>query len=62
MEEYSLRNLLGGKVMYRVLIVEDDAVIADAIRQALSRWGLEAYVAEDFSDIYFALSNKRHPI
>ncbi len=37
--------------MYRVLIVEDDAVIADAIRQALSRWGLEAYAAEDFSDI-----------
>ena len=37
--------------MYRVLIVEDDAVIADAIRQSLSRWGLEAFVAEDFSDI-----------
>ncbi len=37
--------------MYRVLIVEDDTVIADAIRQALLRWGLAAYVAEDFSNI-----------
>lgn len=37
--------------MYRVLIVEDDAVIADAIRQALSRWGLAAHVAKDFSNI-----------
>lgn len=37
--------------MHRVLIVEDDAVIADAIRQALLRWGLAAYVAEDFSNI-----------
>lgn len=37
--------------MHRIFIVEDDAVIAGAIRRHLSAWGLEAAVAEDFRDI-----------
>jgi two-component system response regulator protein BraR/BceR len=37
--------------MYRILIVEDDAVIASEIRQNLARWGFEAHAASDFSDI-----------
>ncbi len=37
--------------MYRILIVEDDAVIASEIRQNLERWGLSAHAANDFSDI-----------
>lgn len=37
--------------MYRILIVEDDAVIASEIRQNLERWGFDAHTASDFSDI-----------
>jgi DNA-binding response OmpR family regulator len=37
--------------MYRILIVEDDPVIASEIRQNLSHWGFEAITAGDFSDI-----------
>ena len=37
--------------MYRILIVEDDPVIASEIRQSLLRWGFEAVATDDFSDI-----------
>ena len=33
---------------YRVLIVEDDAGIAEGIKALLAQWGLEAYAASDF--------------
>lgn len=37
--------------MYRVLIVEDDRTIAEAIRKKIGMWGLEARCAENFRDI-----------
>jgi DNA-binding response OmpR family regulator len=37
--------------MYKILIVEDDAVIASEIRQNLLRWGFEAQTADDFSNV-----------
>lgn len=37
--------------MYRVLIVEDDALIAESVRRQLGMWGLEARCAENFRDI-----------
>lgn len=37
--------------MYRILIVEDDAVIAGALARSLGQWGFEAIAAEDFSDV-----------
>ncbi len=37
--------------MYRILIVEDDAAIAQAMRKQLSLWGLEARCARNFRDI-----------
>jgi DNA-binding response OmpR family regulator len=37
--------------MYRVFIVEDDAVIARAVSNELQKWGFEALVAENFADI-----------
>lgn len=37
--------------MYKILVVEDDAVIAGEVTKELIRWGLEARAAEDFSDI-----------
>jgi two-component system response regulator protein BraR/BceR len=37
--------------MHRILIVEDDAVIAGEIKQSLNRWGFEAITADDLSDV-----------
>lgn len=37
--------------MYKILIVEDDKVIASEIRQNLKRWGFEPDVADDFSAV-----------
>ena len=37
--------------MYSILIVEDDAVIAEAIRQHMQSWGFEARCAEDFHNV-----------
>lgn len=37
--------------MYRVLIVEDDAVIAAEVANSLTAWGLEAQPAADLSDV-----------
>lgn len=37
--------------MYRILVVEDDPVIAQEVCAGLTRWGYEAKAAEDFSDI-----------
>ena len=37
--------------MYRILIVEDDRGIADAIARQAVRWGLEARCAGDFAEV-----------
>ena len=37
--------------MYRILIVEDDAVIAEAIRQHMESWGFGARCVEDFHNV-----------
>jgi len=37
--------------MYRILIVEDDAVIARSVADALRKWGFEAVIADDFANI-----------
>ena len=34
--------------MYRIFLVEDDPVIADAVVRHLSQWGWEAKAAADF--------------
>lgn len=36
---------------YRILIVEDDAVIAGAVRKYLEGWGYTAYCAENFNHV-----------
>ncbi len=46
--------------MYKILIVEDDKVIASEIKQSLARWGFEPYVVEDFSDV-LAIFEKTAP-
>lgn len=37
--------------MYRILIVEDDPVIAGEVKRHLEEWGYEAERAEDFRDV-----------
>lgn len=37
--------------MYKILIVEDDATIAAAVKTQLSRWGYETLCAEDFQHV-----------
>lgn len=37
--------------MYRILIVEDDPVIAGAVADKAARWGLETRAVEDFSRV-----------
>ncbi len=37
--------------MYRILIVEDDKVIADTVKEQLIKWGYEDFVVTDFSDV-----------
>lgn len=45
--------------MYKILIVEDDPVIASAIHQHMEAWGFEAHAVDDFrrvADIFAELS------
>lgn len=37
--------------MYKVLIVEDDKTIADALVQSMGKWGFEAKAIEDFNRV-----------
>ena len=37
--------------MYRILIVEDDRVIAGAMEKRIGSWGFEVRCAQDFSDV-----------
>ena len=37
--------------MVRIFIVEDDEVIARSVAETLAKWGFEALIASDFSDI-----------
>ena len=37
--------------MYRILIVEDDEIIAETVRQQMVNWGYEARCVEDFKNV-----------
>ena len=37
--------------MYRIFLVEDDEVIAEAIADGLTRWGFEPYICNDFQNV-----------
>ena len=45
--------------MYRIMIVEDDEVIARAVQQRLVSWGMDAFCVQDFSSVLaeFAVKN-----
>lgn len=40
-----------GGYMYKILIVEDDSIIAGEISRYLKRWGYETETADDFGDV-----------
>ena len=37
--------------MSRILIVEDDFVIAEMIAKGLRQWGFDAHIADDFQNV-----------
>ncbi len=39
------------KNMYRILVVEDDEVIAKTIRQHLQSWNYEVFAVADFNSV-----------
>lgn len=41
----------GDGILYKILIVEDDAVIAHAIQQQVTSWGYEAQCVSDFQNV-----------
>ena len=43
--------------MYRILIVEDDRTIAQALKRHLSGWDYEVYCVEDFKNVMEEFSN-----
>lgn len=45
--------------MYRILIIEDDQTIAQALKRHLSGWDYEVFCAQDFKNIMEEFSNVR---
>ena len=43
---------------YKILIVEDDAVIAEEIANHLGRWNLETAIVKDFSQVMTEFTNQ----
>ena len=37
--------------MYRIMMIEDDPMIAKAVRETLTSWGMEVYCVEDFRNV-----------
>ena len=42
--------------MYRILVVEDDMIIANAIKKAITKWGYQVECVTDFQDGWVSLS------
>ena len=41
----------GAKLMYKIMIVEDDSVIAGAIARHMESWGCEVHCVENFQKV-----------
>lgn len=49
---YENKEMIGRHAdMYKILIIEDDAVISEQVSKYLARWGYETTCAEDFENI-----------
>lgn len=49
--QYNVMKMERYTDMYKILIIEDDAVIAEQVSRYLARWGYETACAEDFENI-----------
>ena len=47
--------------MYRIMIVEDDEVIARAVQQSLVSWGMDAFCVRGFFHVFFAEFAVKNP-
>ena len=43
--------------MYKILIVEDDRIIADNVCEQLLKWGYDVKIADDFNDVLKSLQS-----
>lgn len=46
--QYNVMKMERHTDMYKILIIEDDAVISEQVSRYLARWGYETACAEDF--------------
>lgn len=44
-------------MVYRILLVEDDADIANSIKNHLEKWGYQVWIATDFQNVVAEISN-----
>ena len=51
MDEKECTGESAEEMMYRIFIVEDDRVIAEAVKQQLSMWNLEGICVQDFRNV-----------
>ena len=42
-----MENIKVGETMYKILIVEDDRIIADNVCEQLLKWGYDVKIADD---------------
>ena len=40
-----------GRVMHKILLVEDDEVIRQQVKKMLEQWGYEVVLVEDFMEV-----------
>ena len=43
--------------MQKIMIVEDDEVIACAVQQSLVSWGMDAFCVQDFSSVLYLITH-----
>ena len=53
------QNCGKGAGMYRILIVEDDEIIARSLKKHLESWDYDVVCVEDFSDVMKKFAGRR---
>ncbi len=50
------KNEIGVIIVYKVMVVEDDLVIKEALADIITKWDYEAICVDDFSDVFNTFS------
>mgnify|MGYP002508881687 CR=1 FL=1 len=53
------REKEGRRAVYKIMIVEDDAELANQMKKHIEAWGNEVFCARDFANIIGAYCRKR---